>query len=285
MSTSMALVASRDTPLDLVAAAMRIAPDAVRGSPSRRVKNWLIFLVFVVVFVACCIDLRLGIDVIGSGLAKLGNFLGAMWPPSDGGQAQRIWLAVAQTMAMAILGTVLAALGAIPLGVLSARNIVSNPVIHFAIRRVMDLFRGIPALVWALILVASFGLGPIAGILALAFADIPRLGKLFGEAMENIDERQRESIRATGAPMAAVLRFGTVPQAMPIWLSQCLYYLEQNFRSAAVVGVVGAGGIGFELEERIRIFAFDEVAYIVLLYIICVGIMDWISEKLRARLV
>jgi phosphonate transport system permease protein len=208
-----------------------------------------------------------------------------MWPPSDGEAPLRIGWAVAQTLGMAVLGTTLAALLAVPLGMIAARNIVSNPTIHFIVRRIMDVFRGIPALIWALILVAAIGLGPVAGILALAFADIPRLGKQFAEAMENIDERQRESLRATGAPALVVLRFGALPQALPIWLSQCLYSLELNFRSAVVVGVVGGGGIGFELQERIRIFAFDEVAYIIIVYVVTVSLLDLLSARLRSRFV
>jgi phosphonate transport system permease protein len=168
---------------------------------------------------------------------------------------------------------------------LGARNLVSNAAIHFIVRRMMDVFRGIPALVWALILVAAFGLGPLPGVLALAFADIPRLGKLFAEAIESVDRRQRESLQATGATGSLVIRFGMLPQVLPVCLSQCLYYLEQNFRAAAVVGVVGAGGIGFELNERIRIFAFDEVALITILYIVIVGLLDEVSQRLRARLI
>jgi len=236
-------------------------------------------------FLAAVHDLGIGYAVLSAGVLKLGVILEAMWPPSDGEAAVRIWFAIAQTLGMAVLGTTFAALMAVPLGLIAARNVVANPALHFAIRRIMDLFRGIPALIWALILVAAIGLGPLAGILALAFADIPRLGKQFAEAMENIDERQRDSIRATGASDAMVLRFGVLPQALPIWLSQCLYSLELNFRSAVVVGVVGGGGIGFELQERIRIYAYDEVAYIIILYVITVSLLDLLSARLRGNLI
>ncbi len=268
-----------------LAAAIRISPKAVHPSPWDRVKYCGLFALFVVAFLAAADDIGLGYRVLNTGVSKLGVILDAMIPPSDGEAPVRIWFAVAQTLGMAVLGTIFAAILALPLGLIAARNVVSNPVLHFAIRRVMDLFRGIPALIWALILVAAIGLGPLAGILALAFADIPRLGKLFAEAMENIDEQQRDAIRATGAPTLVVLRYGTLPQALPIWLSQCLYSLELNFRSAVVVGIVGGGGIGFELRERIRIFAFDEVAYIIILYVITVGLLDMLSSRLRANLI
>ncbi len=270
---------------DMIARARARVPLAIDIPLRARLRPWLICAAIAAVFVVCCIDLDIGPDVIGQGIGKLGVILWAMWPPSDGGQLVRLLIAIAQTLGIAVLGTVLGVLGAIPLGLMAARNLVRNAVVHFAVRRLLDIFRGIPVLVWALILVAAFGLGPLPGVLALAFADIPRLAKLFAEAIENIDRRQRESLQATGANSAAVIRFGILPQVLPIWLSQSLYYLEQNFRAAAVVGVVGAGGIGFELNERIRIFAFDEVALITLLYILIVALLDEISQRLRAQLI
>jgi phosphonate transport system permease protein len=268
----------------MIARAEALLPGAVIIKLDQRIKSAFAIAAFLIVFVGCCYDLGLSWDVLGDGLMKMGTILGAMWPPTSGGELPRLLLALLQTLAIAVLGTLLAALVAIPLGLAAAQNIVPHPAIHFVIRRFMDLFRGIPVLVWALILVAAIGLGPIPGILAIAFSDIPRLGKLFAEALENVDSHQQDSLRATGSSMPAVFRFGVVPQLLPVWLSQCLYYLEQNFRAAAVVGVVGAGGIGFELEERIRIFAFDQVAFITLMYIVAVAIMDFGSERLRARL-
>lgn len=273
------------SPADMIARARARVPRAIDKPLSERLRPWTIATAIFALFIACCIDLDLGPDVLANGIGKLGGILAAMWPPSAGGQWSRLLLAIAQTLGLAVLGTLLGILGALPLGLMGARNLVSNAAIHFIVRRMMDVFRGIPALVWALILVAAFGLGPLPGVLALAFADIPRLGKLFAEAIESVDRRQRESLQATGASGSLVIRFGMLPQVLPVCLSQCLYYLEQNFRAAAVVGVVGAGGIGFELNERIRIFAFDEVALITILYIVIVGLLDEVSQRLRARLI
>jgi phosphonate transport system permease protein len=142
----------------------------------------------------------------------------------------------------------------------------------------------VPALVWALIFVAAFGLGPFGGVLALAIADLPGLAKLYAEAIENVDEKPIDGLRSAGAAPPVVLRYGLLPQVTPIMASQTLFYLESNFRNAAVLGIVGAGGIGFELEERIRVFAFDEVAFIVILYVICVAALDTFSQRLRQRL-
>jgi phosphonate transport system permease protein len=284
MTIAMSLQRDDSAMGSLMARAAAIAPDAIRRPLAKRVRPWLICGLFLLVFIAACREIGLDIAILVDGLGKLGTFLTAMWPPSDGGQSGKLFYVILQTLAMAVIATAVATVLAVPVGMLAARNLVSNPILHFAIRRFLDLFRGIPVLVWALIMVAAFGLGPIPGILAIILTDIPRLGKLFAEAMENVDERQVASLRVTGASSLTVLRFGTLPQMLPVWLSQCLYFLEQNFRAAAIVGVVGGGGIGFELQERIRIFAFDQVAYITLLYIVAVGLLDIASDRLRARL-
>lgn len=263
-------------------------PDPLAAAIDRplldRLRTWAIWACALGVIVWFCIDLRLTPETMGKGFEKLARFLAASWPPTDGGDLMRILEALAETFAMAFAGTVLGAVLAVPLGLIGAKTIVPNPIVHFLLRRVLDLFRGIPALVWALILVSAVGLGPFGGVIALALSDIPRLAKLFAEAIENVEEGQREAMRATGAGTLTAIRYGLMPQVLPVWLSQCLYFLESNFRSAAVLGIVGAGGIGFELDERIRIFAFDQVFFIIGLYIVCVFVLDFLSERLRARL-
>jgi phosphonate transport system permease protein len=267
------------------AAARAEAVYAVIDPPwAERLRAWGIWAAVVGVLVWFCIDLKLTPETMGKGFEKLARFLAASWPPNDGGDLMRILKALAETFAMAFAGTVLGAALAVPLGLVGAKTIVPNRLFHFLLRRLLDLFRGIPALVWALILVSAVGLGPFGGVIALALTDIPRLAKLFAEAIENVDDGQREAIRATGAGPLAAIRYGLMPQVLPVWLSQCLYFLESNFRSAAVLGIVGAGGIGFELDERIRIFAFDQVFFIIGLYIACVFVLDFLSERLRARL-
>lgn len=229
-------------------------------------------------------DVGLSLDHLMGGMSRMARLLGAMLPPSSGGQTERILRALGETLAMAFVGTVLAALTALPLGIIGAKTVVAQPALHFAFRRCLDFFRGVPSLVWALVLVSAFGLGPFAGVCALALADIPHLAKLFAEAIENADVKPVEGVRSTGVAPLAVIRFGLLPQVAPVIASQCLYYLEANFRHAAVLGIVGAGGIGFELEERIRLFAFDQVTFIVLLYMLAVAALDTASRALRKRL-
>jgi len=266
------------------ARALAVAPAALGGSGQRRWRNVGVSLLAVLAFVAMCFDLKLAPDALMAGMDRFGRLAVGAFPPTDGGDTPRILRALAETFAMAFAGTVLAALLALPLGVLGAKTVVGQPVLHFAFRRVLDWFRGVPSLVWALILVSAFGLGPFGGVIALALADVPSLAKLFSEAIENSDNRPIEGVRAAGASPLMVLRYGLAPQVTPIMASQVLFVLESNFRNAAVLGIVGAGGIGFELEERIRIFAFDQVLFIVGLYIVCVAVLDTISQRIRAGL-
>lgn len=262
--------------------AMAAAPKAMK--PGGRLVQLILLTLGLAAFVAMCVDLKLMPEALFNGFDKLGKFGAASWPPSDGGDLLRIVKALAETFAMAFAGTVMAALAATPLGIVGAKTVVAQPVLHFIFRRALDWLRGVPSLVWALILVSAFGLGPFGGVIALALADVPSLAKLFSEAIENTDEKPMDGVRSAGVPPLMVLRYGLAPQVVPVMASQCLFFLESNFRNAAVLGIVGAGGIGFELEERIRIFAFDEVLFIVGLYMLCVAALDTLSQKLRASL-
>lgn len=266
------------------ARAAAIAPAALGKPWPVKVLRIVLAALVLAAIVQMARDLDLKPATMLKGVDKLGLFLGQMVPPTSGGQLTRILKALAETFAMAFAGTVLAAVTALPLGVLGAKTIVRNPILHFAFRRFLDLFRGVPALVWALILVSAFGLGPFGGVVALALADIPNLAKLFSEALENCDPKPGEGVRAAGAPPLAVMRYSLAPQVAPVMASQCLFFLEGNFRNAAVLGIVGAGGVGFELEERIRIFAFDQAAFIILLYMAGVALLDLGSRELRKRL-
>jgi phosphonate transport system permease protein len=241
-------------------------------------------LLAAVVLVMMAIDVDFVPWRLLNGAGRLGRLIGAMIPPSSGGQSLRILRSLGETVAMAFVATLLAAVMALPIGVLGAKTVVSQPAAHFLFRRVLDLFRGVPALVWALILVSAFGLGPFAGVCALALADIPNLAKLYAESIENADARPIEGVRSTGAPSLAVVRLGLLSQVAPVMASQCLYFLESNFRNAAVLGIVGAGGIGFELGERIRVFDFNIAAFIIILYMLTVALLDFVSRALRQRL-
>jgi len=219
------------------------------------------------------------------GAGKLGWVLGFMLPPAHNGWLGEFGWALAETLAMAFLGTLLAALAAVPLGFLAARNIVPNWLLHFGIRRFLDGIRGVDQLIWALVFVSAVGLGPFAGILAIAVSDTGSLAKLFSEAIETVNRRQVEGVEAAGADRAQRIRFGMLPQVLPVMLSTTLYYFESNTRSATILGVVGAGGIGLQLADRIRVNNWDEASFIILMILVTVACIDWLSGQLRMRFI
>jgi phosphonate transport system permease protein len=220
-----------------------------------------------------------------NGLTKLGWLVALMWPPSAGGVLPELLMSLLESLAMAFLGTVLAVVVALPLALLGAGNVIGNMLLRFSVRRLYDGLRGIDTLIWALIFVAAVGMGPFAGILALAVPDIGTLSKLFSEALESADRRQVEAVRAAGANRVLAVRLGLIPQVAPVMLSQILYTLESNARSSTVLGIVGAGGIGLALADRIRINNWDEVAFIVLLILAMVAAIDFVSRRLRLKII
>ncbi len=224
---------------------------------------------------------------IFSGLDRLWVIVGLMvdWSHFASWDHREILRSMLETVAMAFLGTLLASLVALPLGFLGARNVISSGVFRFLTRRLFDVFRGLDQLIWALVFVRAMGLGPIAGILAIFVSDTGVLAKLYAEAIENADKGQVDGIRSTGAAGLMTLRLGVLPQVLPVMLSQALYQLESNSREATILGLVGAGGIGLRLSERIQINAWDQVAYIIVLILITVAAIDFVSKCIRTRLI
>jgi phosphonate transport system permease protein len=191
-----------------------------------------------------------------------------------------------QTIVMAFVGTLFAATLAFPLSFIAARNITPNPVGNWFMKRAFDLLRSVDMLIWALFFVRGFGPGPIPGIAAIFFTDTGTLGKTNTEALENIDDKQREGVRSVGASPAVVQRYGVVPQVLPVFISQALYFWESNTRSATIIGAVGAGGIGLKLIEAMRTNQdWENVAYMVILILIVVFVFDNISNALRSSLI
>lgn len=201
-------------------------------------------------------------------------------------QHGNVFIALLETLLMAVLGTFAAAFVGLPLAFLAARNFAPSKILLFFVRRLFDLLRGIDMLVWSLIFIRAFGLGPLTGTLAIAFTETGELGKLFSEALENIDKKQVDGVRSTGAAKPQVYRFGVMPQILPIFISQGLYYLESNIRSATVIGALGAGGIGLMLVETIRTSRdWENTLYLIILTLLLVIAMDKISSLLRRRLI
>ena len=222
------------------------------------------------------------LDAARSNLAGMAQdfWYNRMWRHGD-----VVW-ALGETVLMAFLGTFGAALIALPLAFLAASNFAPGRVVRFGLRRLFDLCRGIDGLIWTVILSRAFGPGPLTGALAILMTDTGTFGKTFSEALENIDEKQREGIAATGANGTLQARFGVGPQVAPVILSQVLYYLESNTRSATVIGALVGGGIGLLLTQAIQTQKdWEEVSYYIVLIILMVMAMDSLSAWLRTRFI
>jgi phosphonate transport system permease protein len=194
--------------------------------------------------------------------------------------------AIFETILMAFLGTFAAAIVALPLSFIAARNFMPLGILRGTIRRIFDFVRGVDGLIWTIILSRAFGPGPMTGAIAIAITDAGSFGKTFSEALENIDEKQVEGIRSTGANAIQRARFGVMPQLMPVILAQVLYYLESNTRSATVIGAIVGGGIGLLLTQAIMTQKdWEEVAYYMTLIVLMVMVMDSFSGWLRRKLI
>jgi phosphonate transport system permease protein len=268
-----------------IALARARMPGAFTEPLGRRLVRYAVWLALIGWFAACTIWFDITPARILGGLDNLGVITRQMIPPDPGEHWDEIARALAETVAMAFLGTFVAALVAVPLGFLGAGNVVTNALFHFSLRRLFDGFRGVDQLIWALVFVRAVGLGPLAGVMAIAVADVAVLAKLYAEAIENAEKRQVDGLRAVGAAPGLVVRFGLLPQILPVMLAQALYFIESNTRSASVLGIVGAGGIGLSIAERIRIREWDEVAFIILCLLATVALIDTLSARIRRALI
>ena len=222
---------------------------------------------------------------VWNGLERLGYIVGYMLPPDPGRHFWKYFHALGETVAIALLGTLLGAIMAVPLALLAAKNIIPNRLFHFGWRRGLDFFRAVDVLIWALIWINVVGLGPFAGILAIALSDTGGFAKLFSEAIEAADRKPVEGVTAAGGGPAHGIRFGILPQVFPIMISQVLYYIESNTRSATIIGIVGAGGIGLHLSDTIRLNEWQNVSFLILMILVTVALIDWISTRLRFAII
>ena len=259
---------------------------AIDGSLKTRLITIAVIVAMVGLFLHALTTFEVTLWRILSGLGNLGTFVVLMLPPDPGSFARAIIFvkALFETIAIAFLGTILAAILAFPLGFIAARNVVANRIVHFLARRSLDTVRGVDALIWALIWVNVVGLGPFAGMLAIMTSDLGAFGKLFSEAIEAADNKASEGVISSGGHKLHEVRFGLIPQVLPVIASQVLYYIESNTRSSTSIGIVGAGGIGQDLIEAIRKFYFTDVSAILLLIILAVMVIDYGTERLRHAL-
>jgi phosphonate transport system permease protein len=262
-------------------------PDIFYPPSLRRVATFGVTVLLVGLFVLGLWRLEFSVERLIRGFGQLGTLIVLMVPPDPGSWAKAVLIlhALAETLAIAFLGTLLAAIIALPVGLLAARNTTLNRLVQFASRRILDGIRGVDALIWALLWINVVGLGPFAGVLAIMTSDIGSFGKLFSEAIEATDKRQVEGVTASGGSRLHQIRFGILPQIVPVMASQVLYYFESNTRSSTIIGIVGAGGIGLYLSEQIRSLEWQAVSFIVLLILVMVMLIDYVSGRLRLAII
>jgi phosphonate transport system permease protein len=191
--------------------------------------------------------------------------------------------AIFETIQMAIIGTTLAVFLSLPFGLLAARNTSPHPIVYQATRMIMNTIRAVPEIIFALIFVSAVGLGPFGGVLAIAVGSIGFLGKLYAESIEAIDPQQVLAVRATGSTPLQVFRYGVVPQALPLIASYSIYSFEHNVRAATILGLVGAGGVGFVITKYIALFQYHRLMGALILIILTVTVVDRISDRLRKK--
>ena len=255
-------------------------PEAWQGTGSRwSFLRWGAALV-VLAWAAHGADLRL--HELVRGAPYMADFLGRMFPPNLAYVPTLVGPTL-ETLQMALWGTLLAIGLAAPLGILAARNLTPHRACFWTARGLLNAMRGINELVFALVFVAAVGLGPLPGVLALAVHTAGMLGKFYAEAMEGVDPGPVEALAATGAGRLQTIRYAVLPQVLPAVVAFNLYRLEVSVRSATVLGLVGAGGIGFELMTSMRLFRYRDVAVILVAIVGLVVLTDAVSTRVRRR--
>jgi phosphonate transport system permease protein len=275
------------TQQEIDAARARV-PLAFRAPLPVRLRRYALWTLFVGLFVWCLYDFDVTPQRLWIGLGRLGSVLGFMFPPhvwTSWEEFAPILNGLGETLAIAFMGTVLGAVLAFPLSFLGAKNINRLNWLRLSTRRGYDVIRAFETLILALIFIRAFGLGPLPGILAIAVSEIGTFAKLFSEAIENTSEKPVEGVKASGGSRFQQIRFAVMAQVSPVILSILLYNFESNVRSGTILGIVGAGGIGFLLNDRISAYRWDEAWSIIFLIVIMVYVIDWLSGLVRQRLI
>lgn len=247
----------------------------------QRIRRLLFIITIAFVTVTSVAKVNLSVSQFFTGLGRLPEIMALFLPPSSGGIAGDIFMLLLTTIQIAFAATFLGAILAIPIGIFAARNVVANKWVHTAFRILIVIIRGIPELILAIIFVVISGLGAVAGTLALAVGAVGLLSKLVADSLEETNVDVQEAIRASGASEAQIFFSATIRQAAPAFVAHTLYLVDTNIRSATLLGVVGAGGIGFQLLNASRVNQFDVVTYILILMVVTVLLVEVLSMWLR----
>jgi len=261
-------------------------PGAFERPLGERMRSWLLWGGTALLTLYCLYRFGFLSFSFLHGVSKFSAVVVAqLFPPKGFAHLPEFALVMGETIAMAFLGTLLGALFAFPLSFLASKNMTRARPLQFGTRRFADLLRSFDYLIWALIFVRAIGLGPLAGIMAIAIVETGTFVKLYSEAIENLDRKQIDGITAAGGNGLQRIRFGVLPQVLPMMLSNTLYMFEHNVRSASILGIVGAGGIGFLLADRLRAYELQEACLIIMIIIVAVYLIDYLSKVLRERLI
>lgn len=275
------------TPQQIAEARSRV-PLAFRAPLGVRLRRYALWAFLVGLFCWCLYDFNFSLARIWEGLGRFSSVASFMFPPyvwTSWSEFSEILNGLGETLAIAFLGTVLGAVVAFPLSFLGAKNVNRLNWLRMSTRRGYDVIRAFETLILALIFIRAFGLGPLAGILAIAVSEIGTFAKLFSEAIENTSKKPVEGVKASGGSRLQQIRFGIAPQVNPVIMSILLYNFESNVRSGTILGIVGAGGIGFLLSDRIAAYRWGEAWSIIFLIIAMVYVIDWLSGLIRKRLI
>ena len=261
------------------------APHWQRFTPAQRLARFAVYLVAIMAIVWSARNVRIIPEFLYDAHNQMADLLVRMWPPDLAYYPATVHGALIETLHIATLGTILALLMAVPVGLMAARNIVRFRLLNELARLILVASRSVNSLVWALLFVAIFGPGALAGTIAIAFRSIGFIGKLFAEAVEEADTGPVEALTAAGASWPALLLKGYWPQVQPAFWSIALFRWDINVRESAVLGLVGAGGIGLVLDSAMNFFQWTRVATILLAIFAVVILAEILVTQIRKRLI
>ncbi len=250
----------------------------------RRPARWLAAAAIAAFYIACWQVAQVDLGRLAEGLPKLGHWIASAWPPALS-ELPLFGQRIAETVAMAAIGTTCAMLLALPMAVLASRNITPFPRLYYPARWILNALRGIDSFVFALLFVAAVGLGPFAGVIGIALHTWGSAAKLLADHVENMPTGPLDAVRGTGAGRMTAIAYAVLPDVLPVILSSGLYWWEFNVRASTVLGVVGAGGIGLELKNSMDLLDFPRLFTIIVLILVVVTVLDQASGWLRKRLV
>jgi phosphonate transport system permease protein len=258
------------------------------GSPKKRffrlALHFAVMLAVIIVLVWSGRDTNVSTTEFIQGIPAIVDYVSRMFPP-DWAYFPVIWKPTVETVQIAIWGTFLSIFLAVPLGFLAARNITPHRIVYESARLILNALRGVSELVFALIFVSAVGLGPFPGILALALHNAGMLGKFYAEAIEAVDIGPVEAVTATGSTWSQTIVYAIIPQVIPHFITYSLYRFEVSIRAATVLGLVGAGGIGFHLISSIRLFDYRTTSTVLIAIVLLVILTDYAGTKIRAKVI